>query len=53
MEKDIDILDELNKGCSMGCEAIDMIMKKVDNIEFNELFYIEQNQIKIYMKLVL
>lgn len=43
MEKDIDILDELNKGCSMGCEAIDMIMKKVDNIEFNELLDDQKN----------
>ena len=27
----------------MGCEAIDMIMKKVDNIEFNELLDDQKN----------
>jgi len=37
MDTNIDVLDELNKGCSMGLEAVDMIMKKVDNDEFLDL----------------
>lgn len=37
MDNNINILDELNKGCSMGCEAIDLILKKVDNKEFYNL----------------
>ena len=37
MNNNIDILDELNKGCSMGIEAIDLILKKVDNNDFHDL----------------
>ena len=31
-----DVLDELNKGCSMGIEAIELILKKVENNEFHD-----------------
>ena len=30
MDTNIDVLDEINKGCSMGLEAVDMIMKKTN-----------------------
>ena len=30
MDNNIDVLDELNKGCSMGIEALDIILKKVE-----------------------
>ena len=36
MDNNINILDELNKGCSMGIEAIDLILKKIDNTEFHD-----------------
>ena len=36
METNIDILDEINKGCSMGIEALDMILKKVSEKEFHD-----------------
>ena len=37
MDTNLDILDELNKGCSMGIEALDMILKKVDEHDFRDL----------------
>ena len=36
MDNNIDVLDELNKGCSMGIEALDIVLKKVDNTEFHD-----------------
>lgn len=42
MDNNINILDELNKGCSMGIQAIDMILKKTDNREFHD-FLVEFN----------
>ena len=42
MDNNIDVLDELNKGCSMGIEALDIILKKVDNTEFHD-FLVEFN----------
>lgn len=37
MENNINILDELNKGCCMGMDALDFIMDKVDEHKFLEL----------------
>ena len=37
MDNNINVLDELNKGCSMGIEAIELILKKVNNNEFHDL----------------
>ena len=37
MDTNLNTLDELNKGCSMGLEAIDMILKKVEEHNFREL----------------
>ena len=42
MDNNINILDELNKGCSMAIQAIDMILKKTDNKEFHD-FLVEFN----------
>ncbi len=39
MEKEdnnIKVLDEANKGCCMGRDALEVIMEKSDNKEFNE-----------------
>ena len=37
MDTNLDVLDELNKGCSMGLEVLDMILKKVNEHEFRDL----------------
>ena len=37
MENDINVLDELHKGCCMGIDALDLILKKSDNYDFNDL----------------
>ena len=37
MENNINTLDELNKGCSMGMTALDFILEKVDSYDFKEL----------------
>ena len=37
MDTNLNTLDEMNKGCSMGLEAVDMILKKVDEHEFHDL----------------
>ena len=42
MDNNINILDELNKGCSMGIQAIDLILKKTDSREFHD-FLVEFN----------
>lgn len=36
-EKNIDILDELNKGCCMGSDAIKFILDKIENKNFKEI----------------
>ena len=37
MDNNIDILDELHKGADMGVEAIDMVLKKVEEHSFSDL----------------
>ena len=37
MDNNIDILDEIHKGCDMGIEAIGFILKKADKHEFRDL----------------
>lgn len=37
MDTNLDVLDEINKGCSMGIEALDMILKKVNEHDFRDL----------------
>ena len=44
MENNIDILDELHKGSDMGLEAIDMILKKVEDRSFYDLLVKYKNE---------
>jgi hypothetical protein len=37
MDNNIDILDELHKGADMGVEAIDMVLKKVEEHSLSDL----------------
>ena len=37
MDNNIDILDELHKGCCMGIDALDFILDKVEEESFKEL----------------
>ena len=36
-EKNIDILDELNKGCCMGSDAVKFILDKIEGKKFKEV----------------
>ena len=36
-ENSINVLDELNKGCCMGMDAINFVLKKVDGNEFKKI----------------
>ena len=45
MDNNIDVLDELNKGCSMGVDALDIIIPKVEEHDFKELL---ENQVEEY-----
>lgn len=45
MDNNINILDELNKGCCMGIDALDIIIPKVKEATFKELL---ENQLKDY-----
>ncbi len=48
MENNKNILDELNKGCSMGMTALDYINEKVESTDLKELL---ENQYKEYQDL--
>lgn len=37
MENNIDVLDELNKGCNMGMVALNFIIDKVNDFDFRDL----------------
>ena len=37
MDNNINTLDELNKGCSMGVDALNVILAKVDDNKFKDL----------------
>ena len=37
MDNNINTLDELNKGCSMGVDALNVILTKVDDNKFKDL----------------
>lgn len=45
MENNINILDELNKGCCMGIDALKFVLEKVNEDDFRELL---ENQIMEY-----
>lgn len=36
-EKNIDILDEVNKGCCMGSDAVKVILEKIEGKEFKKV----------------
>ena len=46
MENNINILDELNKGCCMGVDALKIILEKVNENDFRGLL---ENQVKEYL----
>jgi len=46
MENNINILDELNKGCCMGVDALKIILEKVNENDFRALL---ENQVKEYL----
>lgn len=46
MEENINVLDELNKGASMGMDAIHYILDKVENEEFKKTLELEYNKYK-------
>ena len=43
-EKEINVMDELNKGCSMGLDAINYVMDKVEDESFKELLTTQYEQ---------
>ena len=45
-EKEIDVLDELNKGACMGMDAINFVMDKVEDKEFEKLLKEQYNGYK-------
>ena len=45
MKNNMDALNEIHKGCSMGIIALEMILKKTDDNSFKELL---ENQLKEY-----
>ena len=45
MENNINILDELNKGCCMGMDALKIVVEKVNDGDFRDLL---ENQIMEY-----
>lgn len=46
MEENMNVLDELNKGASMGMDAIHYILDKVENEEFKKTLELEHNKYK-------
>jgi len=48
MEENKNALDELNKGCTMGIEAINMLLDKVDSEDFKNILL---KQLKDYDKI--
>ena len=46
MENNINILDELNKGCCMGVDALKIILEKVNENDFRDLL---EKQVKDYL----
>lgn len=45
-KNEVNVLDELNKGCSMGIDAISYILDKVKNSEFKKVLEIQLNDYK-------
>ena len=47
MKENKNTLDELNKGCAMGMDAIDNILDKVENNEFKKVLEDEYDQYNV------
>lgn len=47
MKENKNTLDELNKGCAMGMDAIDNILDKVENNEFKKVLEDEYDKYKV------
>ena len=43
---DLNVLDEVNKGCTMGMDAIEFVSKKVGDEDFRKTLGIEYNKYK-------
>ena len=43
MDNNIDTLNELHKGCCMGIDAIDFIINKINEEEFNKILIEQKN----------
>ena len=43
-ETEINVMDELNKGCSMGLDAINYVMDKIEDEKFKELLTTQYEQ---------
>lgn len=50
--KDLNILDEVNKGATMGMDAISYISEKVSDSQFKEVLDVEYNKYKKISKRV-
>ena len=48
MNNNMNVLDEINKGCFMGIDALDIVIKKVEDPDFKELL---ENQHQEYVDL--
>lgn len=46
MEENLNVLDELNKGATMGMDAINFVLDKVEDDKFRETLDIEYNKYK-------
>ena len=44
MEENKNVLDELNKGTTMGVDAINFVLDKVEDDEFNEVLEIQKDK---------
>ena len=45
-ENDLNVLDEINKGATMGMDAIDFVEKKVGDPDFKKTLELEHNKYK-------
>ena len=46
MEENLNVLDELNKGATMGMDAINFVLDKVEDATFKNVLEIEYNKYK-------
>lgn len=46
MKENLNVLDELNKGATMGMDAINFVMDKVEDNEFKKTLELEYNKYK-------